>query len=69
MRDEMQRSMKELQIESMDRPYYIAYKIVDKQSVRSACPASARSVEAARRATALLTVTVRVGSYEFDNSN
>lgn len=29
MRDEMQRSMKELHLESMERPYYIAYKIVD----------------------------------------
>ena len=29
MRDEMQRSMKELHLESMEPPYYIAYKIVD----------------------------------------
>ena len=29
MKDEMQRSMKELHLEAKDGPYYIAYKIVD----------------------------------------
>ena len=68
LRDEMQRSMKLLQIPSMERPYYIDYKIVDKQSVTAHAHLGSL-VEAAQTQTRLLTVTVRVGSYQFDNSS
>jgi predicted Zn-dependent protease len=67
LRDEMQRSMKLLQIPSMERPYYIDYKIVDKQSV-TAHARLGSLVDSAQTHTRLLTVTVRVGSYQFDNS-
>ena len=68
MRDEMQRSMKELRLESMDRPYYVAYKIVDSdtRAAQASLGALTSSGEARNR---VLSVTVRVGSYEFDNTN
>jgi len=68
MKDEIARSMKLLQLPSMDRPYYIEYKIVDQQSVVAhARLGSLTSSEQTH--TRQLTVTVRVGSYEYDNSN
>jgi len=68
MKDEIARSMKLLQLPSMERPYYIEYKIVDQQSVIAhARLGSLTSSEQTH--TRQLTVTVRVGSYEYDNSN
>ena len=68
MRDEMQRSMKELHLESMERPYYIAYKIVDtdRKEARASFGSLTSSGEIRNR---VLTITVRVGSYDLDNSN
>jgi predicted Zn-dependent protease len=68
MRDELQRSMKDLHLDSTDGPYYIAYKIVD--SDRKAAEASFGSlVTSEENRTRTLTVTVRVGSYDLDSSN
>jgi predicted Zn-dependent protease len=68
MRDEMQRSMKDLRLESMERPYYIAYKIVDSdRMVAHASLGSLTSSGESRSRT--LSVTVRVGGYDLDNSN
>jgi predicted Zn-dependent protease len=68
MRDEMQRSLKELHLESMDPPYYIAYKIVDsdRKEAQASFGSLTSSGETRNR---ILTVTVRVGTYDFDNSN
>jgi predicted Zn-dependent protease len=68
MRDEMQRSMKELHLESQELPYYISYKIVDsnRQIAHASLGALTSSGESHTRA---LTVTVRVGDYAFDSSN
>ncbi len=68
MRDEMQRSMKELRLQGADGPYFIAYKIVD--SDRSTAEASFGSLLGSNQARSrTLSVSVRVGSYELDNSN
>ncbi len=68
MRDEMQRSMKELRLQGADGPYFIAYKIVD--SDRSTAEASFGSLLGSKQAhSRTLSVSVRVGSYELDNSN
>ena len=68
MRDEMQRSMKDLRLESMECPYYIAYKIVDSdRMVAHASLGSLTSSGESRNRS--LSVTVRVGSYDLDNSN
>jgi predicted Zn-dependent protease len=68
MKDEMHRSMKDLHLESKDAPYYIAYKIVDsdREEAHASLGALTSSGETRNR---VLTVTVRVGSYDFDNSN
>jgi predicted Zn-dependent protease len=68
MRDEMQRSMKQLHLEGMDGPYYIAYKIVDAETLeaRASLGSLVSSGESRSR---ILSVSVRVGSYELDNTN
>jgi predicted Zn-dependent protease len=68
MRDEMQRSMKQLHLESMAEPYYIAYKIsdTDQKEEQASLGALTSSGESRNR---FLSVTVRVGSYDFDNTN
>jgi predicted Zn-dependent protease len=68
LRDEMQRSMKDLHLEAMDRPYFIAYKIADTD--RKEAQANFGSLTASSEThSRTLYVTVRVGSYEFDNGN
>jgi predicted Zn-dependent protease len=68
MKDEMQRSMKELHLEAKDGPYYIAYKIVDsdRKEAHASLGSLTSSGETRNR---VLSVTVRVGSYDLDNSN
>ena len=68
MRDEMKRSMKDLQLTGQDKPYYIAYKIVDSNKMEAQASFGALTSSAETR-TRVLSVTVRVGSYDFDNSN
>jgi len=68
MQDEMQRSMKELHIEGQERPYFISYKIVDRNimEAHASLGALTSSGESHNR---YLSVTVRVGGYDLDNSN
>jgi predicted Zn-dependent protease len=66
MKDEMQRSLKELHLESMDRPYYVAYKIVDSDRKQAVASLGALLIGAESHLR-ILTVTVRVGSYDFDS--
>jgi predicted Zn-dependent protease len=74
MRDELARSMKKLQLENLDKPYFVAYRTVES----SGCSASASfgaligsfceplGTGARNRS---MTVEVRVGDYARDNSN
>ncbi len=68
LRDELERSMAELKLEELERPYYIAYQVQDVHT--ASAEASLGSLVASnsghRRS---LIVEVRVGSYEFDNTN
>ena len=68
MRDELARSMKKLQLEKLEKPYYISYKIVDTDSREAAATFGAltEANDAKRR---LVAVEVRVGSPERDNTN
>jgi predicted Zn-dependent protease len=74
MRDELARSMKKLQLENLDKPYFVAYRMVEI----SGCQASASfgaliasSCEPVGTATRnrSMTVDVRVGDYARDNTN
>lgn len=68
MRDELQRSIKQLHLESAEGPYYVAYKIVDtnRKEAEASFGSLTSSIETRNR---VLSVEVRVGSYEFDNTN
>lgn len=68
MKDELARSLKKLQLEQLEKPYFIAYRIVDTDS-KSASATFGALTEKSERRSRLLSVEVRVGSYERDNTN
>ncbi len=68
MRDEMARSMKKLQLEKLEKPYYISYKIVDTDA-REAAATFGAITEASDAKRRLVAVEVRVGDYARDNTN
>src|SRR5437879_1565606 len=68
MRDELDRSMKQLRLERLDEPYFIAYRVSDlEDSVIAASLGSLTTHQQSR--TRQLTVEVRVGDYALDNTN
>jgi PmbA/TldA metallopeptidase C-terminal domain len=68
MRDELDRSMKQLRLERLDKPYFIAYRVSDRtDSVIAATLGGLTSNQQSCRR--LLTVEVRVGDYVLDNTN
>ncbi len=68
MRDEMKRSMEDLSLESLQKPYYIEYTISVKEPKNIQANLGAVTVSADSKA-AYLNVAVRVGDYKFDNTN
>lgn len=68
MQDELARSMKQLHLENLDRPYFISYRVVDSDSTRVSASFDALTSSAQNRARRF-TVEVRVGSYKLDNTN
>ncbi len=67
MKDELDRSMKSLKIENMDKPYYLEYSIWDnwELSIEGKFGALTDSRDGHRR---LLKVGLRVGGYQLDNT-
>lgn len=67
MTDEMNRSMKSLQIENMEKPYYLGYTIIDNRQVaiEAVFGSLTNSRESHNRS---LRVDLRVGSYQLDNT-
>ena len=67
MRDELVRSTDTLQLEELERPYFIEYAVVDTEStvLEATFGASVRNDQTHMRS---LRVDVRVGSHELDNS-
>ena len=68
MRDEMARSVSDLQLDSLDRPYFIAYSIFELVDVRASASLGALGRSGSGE-TRLLHVEVRVGDRNLDNSN
>jgi hypothetical protein len=68
MRDELDRSMKQLQLEKLDKPYFIAYRVQDRTQLSASATFGALLSGSVARAR-YLTVQVRVGDYQRDNSN
>ncbi|MCP4664234.1 MAG: hypothetical protein GY856_53295 [bacterium] len=68
MEDELARSMAKLQLEELGKPYFISYR-VDDSTRRSASGSLGTLLRSDQREQRILTVEVRVGAYELDNSN
>ena len=68
LHDELDRSMKELQLEKLENPYFIAYRVQDRTELTTSATFGALLSGAVARAR-YLTVQVRVGDYQRDNSN
>jgi hypothetical protein len=75
MRDELARSMKKLQIESLQKPYFIAYRMVEFNGCSAAASFGAITNSACESAAdrparnRSLSFEVRVGDYTRDNTN
>ncbi|HKN22981.1 MAG TPA: metallopeptidase TldD-related protein [Terracidiphilus sp.] len=68
MRDELDRSMNQLQLENLEKPYFIAYRVVDSES--TGVSASFGALDSSNQGRGRrITVEVRVGSYQLDNTN
>ena len=65
MRDEMNRTMKELKIDNLDKPYYVEYSLSLKQSFDAKAQMGAISSSDVDRY-ARLNVSVRVGNYKLE---
>jgi hypothetical protein len=68
MQDELQRSMQQLHLENLEKPYFIGYRVVEtaRLSVQATFGAVIAKDERRERR---LSVELRVGSYDFDNTN
>jgi len=68
MKDELDRTMSQLQLQKMDKPYFLAYRMDEvNQSTYSAMLGSLTQDQPSRSRT--IGVEVRVGDYALDNSN
>lgn len=68
MHDELARSMEQLRIERLDRPYFIAYRVEERDDTNVSASFGAL-LGSHRRRTRFLTVELRVGDYALDNTN
>jgi len=68
MRDEIKRSLSELRMENLQKPYYIEYTLTVQNSHNLKAILGAITEDEEDKA-AVLNVGVRVGSYDFDNTN
>jgi predicted Zn-dependent protease len=67
MADELQRSMTKLQIEDLEKPYFIQYSILD-EDIYTAQATFGALTSSSRNQQRVVQAQVRVGNYEFDNS-
>lgn len=68
LQDEMSRSLAELQLEGEPKPYFISYMVADVSNLSSTYVLGAQTQSLSGRSR-LLSVVVRVGSKELDNTN
>lgn len=68
LRDEMDRSLRELQLENESKPYFISYSVTEVRSVDATYVLGAHTQSNAT-SNRFLTVGLRVGSPNLDNSN
>lgn len=68
MRDELARTMDELRMEDMDRPYFVAYTVRDTAQVSTGASFGAL-LPSSKSRSRRLSVELRVGDASFDNTN
>ncbi|HET7840829.1 MAG TPA: metallopeptidase TldD-related protein, partial [Terriglobia bacterium] len=68
MRDEMARTMKQLQLENLQKPYFVAYEVRDLDTATVAATLGALT-SSENNHSRWLSVQVRVGDYNLDNTN
>jgi PmbA/TldA metallopeptidase C-terminal domain len=69
MHDELTRSMEQLRLDTLPKPYFIAYRVSEAQSVGASARLGALVGQGDFRGSRILQVEVRVGDYAFDNTN
>ncbi len=67
MRDELKRSVEELQFKDLEKPYFIQYTVLDEDEYSGEATFGAIT-SSSRNRDRVLGVQVRVGGYDFDNS-
>jgi predicted Zn-dependent protease len=68
MKDELARSLTQLQLQKMDKPYFVAYRLDDFDQLTVSATLGSLTVTQPTRAR-VLGVEVRVGDYSVDSSN
>ena len=68
MRDELDRSLKQLRLQNLDKPYFIAYRVSEQTRYNIAASLGSLTGNQQSRAR-LLSVEVRVGDYALDDTN
>jgi TldD protein len=68
LRDELTRSMDQLQLKDLERPYFIEYSVLDSEFFTATATFGAL-VSSSRGKNRTLLTQVRVGGYEFDNTD
>ncbi len=69
MKDELARSMQKLQLEKLEKPYFIAYRVNEVAATGASASFGSLLSTSTPSRTRGLSVEVRVGDYAFDNTN
>ena len=69
MRDELARSIQQLRLDTLPKPYFIAYRVTESQGVGASARLGGLLSEGDARGNRFLQVELRVGDYSFDNTN
>ena len=69
MRDEMARSIQQLRLDTLPKPYFIAYRVSESEGVTTSANLGSIVSTSDGRGNRFLQVEVRVGDYAFDNTN
>jgi len=68
MHDELDRSMQQLRLENLEKPYFISYRVLDSETTVVSASFGALTSSSQGRSR-MINVEVRVGGYESDNTN
>jgi hypothetical protein len=69
MRDELARSVQQLRLDTLPKPYFIAYRLTESHGVGANARLGSLLGGGEGRGSRFLQVEVRVGDYAFDNTN